>query len=812
MKTLGIFLLSFLFITCSFGQLTTIQVKDAKTRNPVAFAKIVAGDNVIITDIDGKGKVNVVKDKIYTFHFYNYKDLRIKGSTLLGDSTVFLFPNTKTQNFSAVDILPGENPALRIIRNVMKNQKKNDPLRNDAFDYDSYSKFYATGKMPDSIKKDTITDTTMIKTLGFLKQQYIFLIETGANRSFSPPNYDKTTITSYNVSGIKAPIFATLLNQYQSFSFYDNNFSLGNKEYINPIAPGSTHRYWFILKDTIFHKNSLDTTYVISFRPQKGKNFEGLKGYLYINTNNWAIQRVIASPYSITGESQPFDVTITQEYKITGGKKWFPQKISTEIKFNNISLGGMMHLIARGAVYIRDVKFNGEGKKKHGFNPIKVKVEPNALSDSTQLQKLRGNTATGKEKLTYHVIDSVAKETNLKKKFYFLRVLTMGRIPIGKVSIPLKRIARYNQQEGLRLGLGLETNDRLSQFFKIGGYFGYGFHDKKWKWGGDMQLTFNQERLIRLKLHYSDDLHERGGTDFYKDNTNLFSNRTYANLFTNRLDRERFAGVNLSGLIRQNMKLQIVGNYKRFFFTDDYQFLPLLSKNGATDKFDVAEVGFVFNWNIRERVMMLGNRRVSLGTKWPKIAVKGMRGISGILESKYNYYRFNLRLEQDFKIRGFGKLSLFSNSGMTIGNVPLTLMQVSKGTGNFGKGRFSVSAINTFQTMLPAEFFSDRFTALFAQLTFLPIKNKTSWTEPLFSIYSSVGIGSMSNVSDHRQYTFNTLEKGYYESGLVIDNLLKTNLVGLGFGLFYRYGPYAFSRTADNLFYKLSLRVNIGNN
>lgn len=808
MRRLLIFLFSFLLINGSIAQMVTVQIKNAQTYNPIAFTKISDGGHVIIADIDGKAKINIHPQTTYIFHFFDFKEQKIKGSELLKDSMILLYPKTNIHSFNEVVILPGANPAHRIIKNVMDNQKKNDPLRNDPFEYDSYSKFYATGEIPDSIRADTIKDSSTINALAFLKDKYIFLIETGAHRTFNPPRYDKTEINSYNVSGVKAPMFATLLNQFQSFSFYNNSFELGGTNYINPIAPGAFNRYWFILEDTIFHKkNPLDTTYIISYRPQKGANFKSLKGYLYINTNGWAIQRVIASPYS-NKDSQGFEVTITQEYKITNSKKWFPEKISTEIKVNAVSFGPYLSMIARGSVYIRDVKFYTD-ENRNGFNPVKVKVDPNALSDSTELARLRGNTATGKEANTYHVIDSIAKENNFQQTYKLLMILSTGKIPIGKISLPLKRIANYNNQEGIRLGLGLETNDRLSELIKVGGYFAYGFHDKEWKWGGDLQLTFNRERLLRLKLHYSDDLHERGGTDFYKNESSLFSKRTYSNLFINRLDRERYAGINFGGLIRQNMQLQVFGNYKRFFFIDDYQFLPLMSANGAINKFDIAEVGIAFNWNIYENVILLGNRRVSLGTKWPRIGIKAVRGIKGILNSQYDYYRLNMQIEQNFNLRGFGKISLLSTSGMTLGNVPLTLMQVSKGTSTFGKGNFTISAPYTFQTMHPAEFFSDKFTALFLKLQFLPIKNKTSWTEPLFSIHSSVGVGSMANITDHKNFDFKTLEKGYYESGLVIDNLIKFGVIGFGFGAFYRYGPYAYAHVADNLFYKLSIHINL---
>src|SRR5690554_8039501 len=91
--------------------------------------------------------------------------------------------------------------------------------------------------------------------------------------------------------------------------------------------------------------------------------------------------------------------------------------------------------------------------------------------------------------------------------------------------------------------------------------------------------------------------------------------------------------------------------------------------------------------------MILENRRVSLGTKWPKITLKGTKGLSGVFESNYDYFRLNLSVHQNFKIRGVGDLNFVSKSGITIGNVPLTLSQIQEGT---EKG-FSLSVANTFE-------------------------------------------------------------------------------------------------------------------
>ena len=90
-------------------------------------------------------------------------------------------------------------------------------------------------------------------------------------------------------------MLSTLVSSLQSFSFYDTKFDLFGKTYINPIALGGIKRYIFVLKDTTYVGN--DTTFTIYYQPRKDKDFDGLTGNLYINTNGYAIEKVTAAPY-----------------------------------------------------------------------------------------------------------------------------------------------------------------------------------------------------------------------------------------------------------------------------------------------------------------------------------------------------------------------------------------------------------------------------------------------------------------------------------------------------------------------------------
>jgi hypothetical protein len=54
------------------------------------------------------------------------------------------------------------------------------------------------------------------------------------------------------------------------------------------------------------------------------------------------------------------------------------------------------------------------------------------------------------------------------------------------------------------------------------------------------------------------------------------------------------------------------------------------------------------------------------------------------------------------------------------------------------------------------------------------------------------------------------MERGYYETGFVMDNLLKINFLRLGVGYFYRLGPYMFINEWDNMAIKLSMQIKLG--
>ena len=71
-------------------------------------------------------------------HCLGFKDTTI---VVLGEKDVVVYLKPAVNTLDLITVVPGENPAHRIIDLAIANRKKNDPLANDAFRYESYSKF-----------------------------------------------------------------------------------------------------------------------------------------------------------------------------------------------------------------------------------------------------------------------------------------------------------------------------------------------------------------------------------------------------------------------------------------------------------------------------------------------------------------------------------------------------------------------------------------------------------------------------------------------------------------------------------------------
>ncbi|MFN7013322.1 MAG: hypothetical protein ACK4ON_03520, partial [Bacteroidia bacterium] len=76
--------------------------------------------------------------------------------------------------------------------------------------------------------------------------------------------------------------------------------------------------------------------------------------------------------------------------------------------------------------------------------------------------------------------------------------------------------------------------------------------------------------------------------------------------------------------------------------------------------------------------------------------------------------------------------------------------------------------------------------------------------KPELVLVNNMMWGRLNNSENHFNISIKTLEKGYFESGAIINNIFTSGFTGLGVGVFYRYGAYNSGNTLNNMAFKLS--------
>lgn len=804
-----IFLLSLLCTLqiIAFPQKYTVsgKITDNQTKEPLAFVNIVInnGNKGDVSDIDGKFTLtSAVPIRTLRFTYVGYEPLTYQiGNKILG---LQIGLRQIQLNLQEVVILPGINPAHRIILNALKNRDANDPEKLKSFSYTSYEKFIFEPDVDSATLNDTSSqDTTMKHLRSFMSKQHLFMMENVVERMYMSPDKNREKVVATRISGLSDPLFVFLISQVQSTSFYKEIIKIFDKNYINPISNGCTSKYFYQLEDTLFSEKHNDTTFVISYRPYKGKNFDGLKGLLYISSNKWAVQNVIASPALTEGS---IDIKIQQKYEQVDGEHWFPVQLNTDLTFLSLQVSAgkkNFHMMGKGKSYIRDIVLNPDLVKRK-FDNIEVDVDPNAAQKpETFWNNYRVDSLSNKEKETYRVIDSIGKAEHFDRMARTLETVLNGKIPYKFLDFDLNKIARYNQYEGLYLGLGASTNDKFSRKLSLGGYWGYGFKDKAAKYGGNVSWLIRRKSDFRLSAAYSFDLHEAAACNAFSGSSAL-SSESFRNYLLNKFDVEEKKQASIGFLTLKYLRTNLSLSQRLVKPAYDYEFVTenVNGVNLLQDNFHFTELGVGLRYAYKEKFLQNVRSRISLGTSYPIVYLQYTKGLKDFLDGEFVYQRIEMKIEKSFFTKYLGTTSFTAMGGYVNGKVPYSVLY--NGHGSYRP--FTLFISNSFATMRLNEFAADHYAALFVTHNFgkLLLGSHKYLVNPQIAIATNIGFGDLSNANLHQGVNTKTFSNGFYESGLLLNDLLDLKIYSLGLGAFYRYGPYSNPKTEDNFGWKIS--------
>ncbi|HLP14082.1 MAG TPA: DUF5686 family protein [Flavobacteriales bacterium] len=779
-----------------------ITVIDSSNNDPVPFAGIVNADNRLIgtTDLDGKTTLIGENGATVTVKCVGYKPAK----TRLTQSNLTIKLPPVAFVLADVTILPGENPAHRLIKQTVKYRDSNNPQKACVHCYNSYNKlvFKADEDTLDrEYKKRTAKDTGFMEMYTFFMKQHLFVTESLTEKYFSPPAKSSEKIIANRVSGFENPVFSILATELQSFGYYQDEIKLLGIKYLNPISPGSTEKYLFLMKDTSYENN--DTLYTITFEPRKGKSFKGLKGNIIVHTRNYAIKSIKAQPVITDGG---FVIHINQLYGIVEDKQWFPLQLNAKMYLpGNVNLNGLM-IYGDNKGYITNIRM-GDACKKVKTDEVELEISSTGKDTSiARLEKMSPVGNDNKEKNTYTTIDSMGKANNFDKKLNKWVQFATGKIPIGFVNIELNRLLNFNHHEGTRIGLGLRTNYKISKRHVLSGYVGYGFKDKVFKYGGDLSLLFYPRKQTALKISYKNDIYESAAPpDFYQPPTFL-SALNARQLYLRKFDFQEMWEVNLGSRLLRHFHLRGFMNTQLRKPLYDYGFAVDKGEGVmyAPDMYALTHAGAVLRFAFREKFVLADKNLISQGTTFPVLTAKYTRSVDGVFNNDFTYERWDLMFQKDFKIRNFGKFSVVAQGGKINGIVPYTLLMGF--TSSWEK--WAISVPNSFEGMRVNEFAANTYAQLFLSHNFLANLFYNTKNKPQLELFTNMGWGTLDNANrighSGTAITLQSMEKGYYESGVRIHSLLKSSFSRIGVAVGCRYGAYSFDKFITNCFVKIT--------
>ncbi|MGK0420980.1 MAG: hypothetical protein ACJAT9_000641, partial [Polaribacter sp.] len=292
-KNIFVFLL---FVAFSINAQLKGNITD-KNGEPLSFVSVYINKTITGTTTNDNGDyiLNLVKPGKYTLVFQFIGFTTFKKEVIISSFPFELNVVLEEQKIQLEEIIIStkDNPANRIIRNVIANKEKNtDKFANYT------AKFYSRGlyRIKDAPKKflgQTLGDFG--GGLDSTRSGIIYLSETISAIKFQKnPKKFKENIIASKVSGEDNGISFNRAED-ANINFYEDRVEFGN-DLISPLSTNAFSHYTFKLEGTFYDKNGklINKVNIIP----KRKNDRVFSGSLYIVEDDWALY---GADVSVTG-------------------------------------------------------------------------------------------------------------------------------------------------------------------------------------------------------------------------------------------------------------------------------------------------------------------------------------------------------------------------------------------------------------------------------------------------------------------------------------------------------------------------------
>ena len=779
------------------GQSDTLlgQINETFSNQKLSFVHITIqpSGNEFVSNIDGTFAIPFpAVGSTLTFKRFLHRtvEIEITGTHIPQDTL-----QVRLNRYTLFPPLPPSSPAtLELITNTISLASENNINKRKQLHYQTYNKLTIdvgnNSKVNDLLKK--------LKANGWLKienisgNQHLYILESTATRKILNNQNQLENVDALRSSGVRIPGVALLGTHLQHFNIYDNFVDISGKKYISPLAQShSINRYNYSIIDTLRLEDGI--YYSVAFAPKARRNFSALKGLMLIHSSDYSVRYVLVSPaFAKKG------LTEVAVHYATINHELYPDRQTIYLRGTS-NVSGLSPIIQSHTWYNYfqpNQHFNGKQ-----FDERILSYKDDAIEkDSNYWNQISPEAATLTDKNTYLYFQNGINPILLQKFLNLGQNIYFGKLTVGKFDFDLNKVLNHNRAEGLRIGLGGKTNYKFSKIWQFSAFIGFGFEDKKLKYGVGAQRLVYEPLKCYVGITYSDELTEAGG-QMQAFDTPQYSSESLRRLAITLMDYSK----NVTGYVKAHpltyLDYKMAMSYQHA--TPNYEYIY---QGEVFEHIDFIEWSNGIRYAFGEQEIQLNDETIKLPSKFPILFFNMDNGLK-VGNQPFKYTRYEFRIDQFIKIIDLGKTGIQLAGGTVTGDAPYTKLMVGKGSSKSA----GVVVHNSFETMGFNEFSSSEYFNIFLSHDFGRMYYRSSFFMPNFMILYNIGWGYMNNPFVQGGPSVQDYSKGYKEAGAFVNNIVVLKLsglkVGIGAGVFLRYGEYQFPKTTDNALFKFSLNM-----
>ncbi|MGL5273556.1 MAG: DUF5686 family protein, partial [Phocaeicola sp.] len=648
------------------------------------------------------------------------------------------------------------NPAVELMKKVIAAKKENRLEDNDYFQYNKYQKITLSldDMTPEKLQQGVYKKVEFMKDqIELCEQTGKFILpisveETASQRIYrKDPKSDKMIIRGVNSSGVN-DLFATgdMLNTimkdyFNDVDIKDNNIRLLHRQFISPISSENAISFYkYYIMDTVYVDK--ERCFHLSFVPNNSQDV-GFTGHLYVLADSsYAVKKCTMNLPANTGVNFIRSFNLIQDFKQLPNGEWVLDTDDMLIELTIAkSLDGLQ--VQRITRY-SDFNFEKVSDKLFRGKRSEIK-DPNAMMrDAEFWQEYRPTPLSETEEKMDSFVEKLGNVPGVKYVIFALKALIENSIETGtkekpsKIDIvPVNTIFGINDIEGVRLRGSLQTTAKLNPYLFFKGYYAYGFKDKRSKYMGEVEYSFNKKEFLphefpknSITIKHQYDLETAADKFLGTDKDNIFiglkatkvDHMTYVRNTSIKYENETYYG------LKTTIELKATEDEA----AGSLQYIRNNDERTVLNKIQTTQASLSFRYVPGETFVNTKQRRIPISRDAPRFTLSHTMGFKDVLGGDYNYNVTEIGFYKRLWISSWGKVDLALNGGAQWNKVPFPLLNMPATNLSY------ILQPQTFNLINNLEFMNDRYASLDALWDMggkifnrIPLIKKLKWREAI---------------------------------------------------------------------------------